>query len=103
MLHDVVAPLVVASIGVSVADDDDRNLLVSHVFHETVGDIILGHVHLRVRCAHPVQEARGCVALRAPRLRVDGNVVPARSGVFCQLFFLFISRGGRLSLAHRYC
>jgi len=84
--------------------DDDGHLLVSQVFHETVGDIILGHVHFRVRCAHPVQEARCRVALRAPRLRVDGNVVPARNGIFCQLFFPFISRSGRyLSLTHSCC
>lgn len=103
MLHDVVAPLAVASGGVAVADDDDGNLLVSQVFHETVGDIILDHVHFHVRCANLVQEARSRVALRAPGLGVDGNLVPARSGVFCQLFFLFISRGGRLSLAHSCC
>ena len=93
MLDNVAVAAV--ALNVAVADDDDGNLLVSHVFHETVGDIILGHVHLRVRCAHLVQEARGRVALRAPWLRVDGNVVPARS-IFCQLFFPFISRSGRL-------
>ena len=92
VLHNIIAPPVLAGVGVAVADNDDWNLLVAHALHETMGDIILGHVHLRVRCAHLVQEALGRVALRAPRLRVDGDLVPARS-VFFQLLFLFVSRG----------
>ena len=92
VLHNIIAPPALAGVGVAVADNDDRNLLVAQALHETMGDIILGHVRLRVRCAHLVQEALGRVALRAPRLRVDGDLVPARS-VFFQLLFLFVSRG----------
>ena len=84
VLHNIIAPPVLAGAGVAVADNDDRNLLVAQALHETIGDIILGHVRLRVWCAHLVQEALGRVALRAPRLRVDGDLVPARS-VFFQL------------------
>ena len=93
MLHNIIAPPVLAGVGVVVADNDDRNLLVAQALHETIGDIILGHVRLRVRCAHLVQEALGRVALRAPRLRVDGDLVPAHGSVFFQLLFLFVSRG----------
>ena len=92
VLHNIIAPPVLAGVGVAVADNDDRNLLVAQALHETIGDIILGHVRLRVRCAHLIQEALGRVALRTPRLRVDGDLVPARS-VFFQLLFLFVSRG----------
>lgn len=92
VLHNIIAHPVLAGVGVAVADNDDWNLLVAQALHETMGDIILGHVRLRVRCAHLVQEALGRVALRAPRLRVDGDLVPDRS-VFFQLLFLFVSRG----------
>lgn len=99
VLHNIIAPPALAGVGVAVADNDDRNLLVAQAFHETMGDIILGHVRLRVRCAHLVQEALGRVALRAPRLRVDGDLVPARS-VFFQLLFLFVSRGAGTGPPH---
>ena len=99
VLHNIIAPPVLAGVGVAVADNDDRNLLVAQALHETIGDIILGHVRLRVRCAHLVQEARSRVALRTPRLRVDGDLVPARS-VFFQLLFLFVSRGAGTGPPH---
>ena len=85
VLHNIIAPPVLAGVGVAVADNDDRNLLVAQALHETIGDIILGHVRLRVRCAHLAQEALGRVALRTPRLRVDGDLVPIHGGVFFQL------------------
>lgn len=85
VLHNIIAPPALAGVGVAVADNDDRNLLVAQALHETMGGIILGHVRLRVRCAHLVQEALGRVALRAPRLRVDGDLVPVHGGVFFQV------------------